>query len=644
MKRKVSFCTILVVLTVGGVPALAMPPDQATDWTSDKEIFVPMRDGVKLSTDVMLPKGVKQPLGTVLVRTPYDKDIIDWGYFGRWFEIFLKQGYALVLQNERGRHFSEGDYKHYLEGAATDGYDTVEWITKQPWSNGKVGTFGCSSSGEQQWPMANSHPPGLAAMLPLASGTAIGSIPGNDTQGAVYRGGVPLVGLWAWWYHDMATRERPLLPANTTQAERIRLRNSFSLMPRTWFYTINDDKIDLTNSKNDAEKLLMQLPSKDILRRLGGAMTPFDDFVTWTPGDPRWNEVPLARSPFSSHTPTLLVDTWHDIGVGEMARLFKHLEDQNTPDQFLIIGAGPHCSMLEGEEGKFERTNKVTGNPLAHLKFGDLDVGDARYRQEDDGYANLFLAWFDHFLRGNDNGVTKMPAVQLFVMGKGWMSANRWPLESTKFTKYYLDSRAAPRSSLTTGLLATSMPQGTKSDTYLYDPARPVPTRGGSCCSDAMAVDQRDVEMRRDVLSYSTPVLDHGITVVGPIQVVLYVSSSAKDTDFVVKLIDVYPDGKTINLADDGFRVRYREGFDKTVLMKPGEVYQIQLTNMVTGNYFPPGHRIQLDVTSSNFPAFERNLNTGGNNYDETTWVTAENGVHHSSDHASYVLLPVVSN
>lgn len=618
----------------------AVSPDRYSSWTSDKDVFVRMRDGVHLDADVMLPKGAKWPLPTVLVRSPYDKDDIELK--NKWYELFLRHGYALVLENERGRYFSEGYYKHYLEGANTDGYDTVKWITHQPWSNGKVGTFGCSSTGEQQWPMINSKPPGLAAALPLGSGTAIGSIPGNDTQGAVYRGGVPLIGLWAWWYHDMATSERLVLPPNTTQAQRIRLRNQFSLMPKSWFYTITSDKIDLTNPRNNADELYMQLPSKDILRRLGGALTPFDDFITWTPGDPRWNDVPLAKAGFSSNTPSILVVTWYDVGAGEMTRMFEDLEAQHTPDQYLIVAAGPHCSMIhEGPEGD------VAGpgiTPLEHLQFGDVDAGDARYQGKNDGYANLFLNWYGHFLRGDDNGVTKMPKVQLFVTGKGWVSGDHWPLEHTRFTKYYLASRRTSDGSEATRTLSTSLPTGLESDTYLYDPARPVPTSGGGCCGSAMAVDQRQVEMRRDVLSYTTPQLKQGVEVVGPIQVVLYVSSSAKDTDFFVKLVDVYPGGKAINLADDAFRVRYRDGFDKKELMTPGKVYRIRLPNMVTGNYFPPGHRIRLDVTSSNFPNFERNLNTGGNNYDETTWVTAENSIHHSATHPSYILLPVFPN
>jgi uncharacterized protein len=621
---RITYLAVLALMFITPVRVPAAPPSgQYTDWTWEKEIFVPMRDGAHLSTDVLLPKGAKGPLATVLVRTPYDKDQIEWALTKHWFTLFLQHGYAFVLQDERGRFFSEGSYKHYLEGAATDGNDTLDWISKQPWSNGKVGTFGCSSSGEQQWPMANSKNPAHAAMLPLASGTAIGSIPGNDTQGAVYHGGIPLIGLWAWWYHDMATTERLVLPPNSTQEQRIRLRNSFSGEPQTWFYNLGPGNVDLTHPKNDPDKLLMQLPSKDVLRRLGGALTPFDEFITWTPGDPRWNDVPLAKAGFSSHTPALHVDTWHDIGVGEMTRLFKYVQDQRTPDQFLIIGSGPHCAFLDGEEG------------LADLKFGDLEVGDARYRNQDNGFGKLFLDWFDHFLKGENNGVTNMPKVQLDVMGKGWIFGDRWPLETTRFTKYYLGGSNS---------LSTSPPTGAESDTYLYDPATPVPTRGGGCCSAAMAVDQRDVEMRRDVMSYTTPLLKEAVTVAGPIEVVLYVSSSAKDTDFVVKLIDVYPDGKAINLANDGFRVRYREGFDRKVLMKPGEVYPIKLTNMVTGNHFPAGHRIRLDVTSSNFPTYERNLNTGGNNYDETSWVTAQNSIHHSSAHPSHVVLPIIPN
>src|SRR3546814_448251 len=229
-------------------------------------------------------------------------------------------------------------------------------------------------------------PPALAAMIPGASGTAIGSIPGNDTQGAVYRGGIPQIGLWAWWYHDMATTERLVLPPNTTQEQRIRIRNSFRLTPQNWFYTAEPFNINLTNEKNDIRKHMMQLPSKDILRSLGGALTPFDDFITWTPGDPRWDKVPLAGKGFSSSTPALHINSWHDIGVGETTRLFRYLQDSKAPNQYLIIGSGPHGAFLRRRG-------------LANLSFGDLQLGDARYNGQDDGFVKLFHAWFDHYLQ-----------------------------------------------------------------------------------------------------------------------------------------------------------------------------------------------------------------------------------------------------
>jgi len=476
--------------------------------------------------------------------------------------------------------------------------------------------------------MANSKHPAHMAMVPGGAGTAIGSIPGNDTQGAVYRGGIPELGPWAWWYHDMGTTERLLLPPNTTQAERIRLRNSFSLMPKSWFYTIEPGRLDLDRPKHDVESLLMQLPSKDVLRRLNGALTPFDEFITWTPGDPRWNDVPLARAGFSSRTPALYLDSWHDDGSGETARMFRYLQDQNTPGQYLVMGSGPHCVFLEKDE------------ELRNLKMGDLELGDVQYRNQKDGYSQLVLNWFDHFLKGERNTIAEMPKVQLHIMGKGWISADRWPLKNTQYVRYYFDRDST--SAGASGLLSTQLPKGTEKDTYLYDPANPVPTRGGGCCSSDMAVDQRPVEVRRDVLSYSTSALSQPLTIVGPIEVTLSVSSSAKDTDFMVKLVDVYPDGKAINLADDGFRVRYRQGYDKKSLMKPNEIYEIHLENMITGAYFPAGHRVRIDVTSSNFPTLERNLNTGGNNFDETAWVVAENSVHHSKAHPSYVLLPIL--
>jgi len=621
MRQTVGPIVVVLLLTCYGS---AFAGDPGFTW--EKEIFVPMRDGVNLSTDVLLPKDADGPFPTVLIRTPYQKDNVHWAFFGPMDETFLRKGYAVVIQNERGRHFSEGEYDTYLAGSRDDGYDTATWIAHQPWSNGKVGTFGCSSSAETQWPMASGNHPGHAAMLPLASGTAIGDVPGNHTKGSIYRGGVRMNGLWVWWYGDMANSERLVLPPDTTREQRIRLRGNFVTQPKPHFYDTWNLSHGLTQLADMAPPL-RHLPSKDIMRALGRPMNPFDDVLTKGPADPYWDSVPLIGAADRPEVPALHIDSWHDVGVSEMIRLYDHLEDFGTPHQHLIIGAGPHCAMLSDEA-------------MADLKFGDLELGDARYPG---GFAELFVDWFDRWLKGDEDAASDLPQVQLFVMNKGWVSGDSWPLEGTRFETYYLHSDGNAGARMESGILSTERPGGrSPADVFVYDPANPVPSRGGGCCDDAMAVDQRDIEVRSDVLVYSTPPLADGLTVVGPISVVLHVSSTARDTDFMVKLVDVHPDGTAINLYDDAFRVRYREGYDREVFMTEGEVYEITLDNFVTANYFAPGHRLRIDVTSSNFPTYERNLNTGGNNYDETDWVTATNTVHHSAVHPSHVVLPIV--
>jgi putative CocE/NonD family hydrolase len=623
------------------------PADKFSGWEVEQEIFVEMRDGVRLSTDVFLPKGATGRLPTVLVRTPYNKGGECPTTSSHGLRVFLRQGYAVVLQDERGRFFSEGDYENYLQGAGADGYDTVEWIVRQPWSNGKVGTIGCSSPAEHQWPLAAGNHPGHAAMIPAASGTAVGDIPGNETRGCFYRGGVPYIGSWAFWYGAHAVGERPVLPRDSSQEQRIRLRASWPLKPGQF----DVFKVDRTGEVPVDPSRFAHLPSREILRELGGVLTPFDKYITWTPTDPGWDEVEHIGAGAEPRVPALHINNWHDMAIVETTRLFKYLQDLATPDHYLIIGAGPHCCVFFEETWSHSSVSDLSAIPrlseseslpfdFADLSFGDLELGDVRYGGVDHGYAKLFLAWFEHWLNGEQNGVTEMPKVQLYVMGQGWITGDQWPLKDTRFTKYYLDGDPIPPSH-ETGVLSISSPNRNGKDSYVYDPAMPVPSRGGGHWW-GVALDQRPVEIRKDVLVYSTPPLEQPVTIAGPIEVVLYISSSAKDTDFMVKLVDVYPDGKAINLCEDAFRVRYREGFDRKLLMEPGEVYKITLPNMVTAIRFPAGHRIRLQVSSSNFPLSERNLNTGGNNFDETTWVVAENSVHDGPEYPSHILLPVL--
>ena len=616
-----------------------MPAEQYKEWTIEKDIFVPMRDGIHLDTDVWLPKGVAGKLPTLLVRTPYEKDKKESQVKLGWAELFVKQGFAIVIQNERGRNFSEGDYQNILQGAGSDGYDTVEWIVKQPWSNGKVGAMGCSSSAEHQPRLAATNPPGLAALLPISAGNGMGDIPGNSTQGGFYRGGVPLLQVWGEWYAHDAPSERLLLPPNSSQAQRMRLRKSYSSMG------------DADTGWSEL-KTLDHLPSRDVIREEGGALTAFDKYINWGPSDPRWHEAGYINAGDKPRVPALFMEGWHDPGVVETTRLFQYLQDQDVPDQYLIIGAGPHCApafewaaqpanLMKMADGAGNAAQKwgvladIADQNPAQLKMGDLDVMDARYNGMDLGYSGLFLDWFAFWLKGEHNNVTQMPKVQLYVLGKGWITGSRWPLTGISYTEYYLG-----RPCDGVGSLSLSQPGEDGESRYIYDPGNPTPSLANDYATPA--TDQRPIESRKDVLVYSTGPLDRPVTIAGPIEVTLYVSSSAKDTDFMVKLTDVYPSGKSVKLTDDAFRLRYREGFDKKVSMQAGQVYKITLTNMAMAIQFAKGHRIRVDVSSSSFPWYERNLNTGGNNYDETSWVVAENSVHYGPRYPSHVVLPVL--
>jgi putative CocE/NonD family hydrolase len=627
--RLVSLAVVLITVTVAEpvrsvscCTAAIDPTVETTDsWTVEREVSVPMRDGVHLSTTIIRPKGMSKKLPSILLRTPYDDTS---KLFPAAFGLgnYVKNGYAVVLQDTRGRGFSEGYYDDYMQGATTDGYDTIDWVVNQPWSNGKVGSIGCSVSGDDELLMAAGSHPGHAAMIPAAT-SAIHQLPGDETQGAFYRGGVPAIGVWAGWYSFAAPGERLLVPPNSTQDERVRLRNSYSV--QTFW-----QKLYAPRDLSDPSRLsiLMHLPSKDILRAMDVALTPFDKYITWTPEDQRWNKIELFGGAANPRVPALHMSSWHDPWVGETTRLFRYLQDRGTSNQYLIIGAGPHCSYF-------------SNNNASDMKFGDLEVGDARYRGDDEGYSRLFMDWFDFWLKGQQNHVTSMPKVQLYVMGLGWISSDQWPLKEARSTNYYLHAASSSADlNETGGALSASEPEGDSQDTYLYDPASPTPSRGGDMEEKDAARDQRPIEVRKDVLLYSTPPLRHPLTVAGSIQVVLYVSSTAKDTDFMAKLVDVYPDGKAINLTDTAFRARYREGFDKKVLMERGKVYKITLSNMLTAVRFPVGHRIRVDISSSNFPEYERNLNTGGNNYDEKVGVVAENSIHTGSHYPSHIVLP----
>jgi len=590
----------------------------------DQKVMMPMRDGIRLATDVYRPKtNTKVPI--IFSRTPYNFN--SWGdgeqrtgTARRAYEA-VKRGYAYVVQNERGRYYSEGQWD-ILGVPLTDGYDAFTWMKNQSWSNGKIGTLGCSSTAEWQMAVAALDHPSHAAMVPQAYGAGVGRIGDINEQGNWYRGGVEQMLFFSWLYGVEHDKFKPRIPAGATQEDLIRISRFYDLAPE--------------NPRVDMGEAMKHLPIQDILKNINGKHEVFDKMVRRKPNHPDWFKGGIYHDNMEIGVPSFWFASWYDVSITPNLALFNHVrnnaEDQEIRDnQYLVIAPTLHC-----------RYTRATENTIV----GERSVGDARLNYDEQIYA-----WFDLWLKGEQNDFKeKTPRVQYYTMGiNKWQSAETWPPEEAKLTTYYLNSGGKSNSFFGDGKLTTTKAKKDNPDSFTYDPMKPVPSYGGNvCCTggalDGGAFDQQQMETRNDILVYTTDVLKEGVEVSGFIESTLFVSSDAKDTDFTIKLLDVYPDGKAYNLDETIQRVRYREGYDKEVFMEDGKVYKVDLTPMSTSNYFKKGHRIRIEISSSNFPRFARNLNTGGNNFDEKESVVAHNKVHHSSKYTSQIRIPIVSN
>ena len=581
-----------------------------------KSRMIPMRDNIRLSTDLYVPKNKEGKLPVILIRTPYNKNTFRNKEKKHIAHFFSSQGYIVAVQDCRGKFESEGIYSPPAGNEANDGYDTVDWLTKQDWSNGKVGTFGCSYPGETQMVQAPLMHPGLAAMIPQAAGGVVGAANGRYNYWAGFKGGVLDHAASISWYFRAAHKYSYKPPPGLTDTEILNIREFF-----------NPAVTKLPDI--DLEQLNWYLPLIDVMNEAGAPPNDWVDLITKDFGDSWWHDVMgFYNGNEKFNTPAIHMSSWYDFSVEETLFASNYFRENAvsksaTENQFVIIAPTGHCDF----DGADENT-----------QVGELYIGDARF-----DYLGKYLKWFDYWLKAQENSVTDMPKVQYYTMGKNqWQSADAWPLPETKFAKYYLHSNGSANSRYGNGRLSLKLPKNELPDIYIYDPGNPVPTLGGSRSEPPGAFDQATVEIRNDVLVYSTPILKKGIEITGPITLIIYVSSSAKDTDFTAKLVDVYPDGKAYNIQDTIFRSRYRDGFTKKVWMKEDEVYKIQLNLNAASNYFASGHIIRLQVSSSNFPMYERNLNTGGNNYDETEWIVAENTIHHSKEYPSHIILPII--
>jgi len=565
---------------------------------------VPMRDGVELSANIILPADkAQQKLPVILIRSPYRPAAeVSEPLASTLLPHLVRNGYAVVIVNDRGTQWSEGSYQ-WLKGANQDGSDILDWITRQAWSNGKVGTFGCSSSGESQPPLATLNHPAHKAMVEMAGATAAGTIPGYRDQGIFYHGGVPDLA-WTGWYHRFGLKERPLLPAGAGQDTRVRIASSFSPEPAYG----DGDFLSLAN----------HLPSADILRASGVPMTEWDRLIQLTPASAEWKQYDFVRDGDKTSVPGLHIDSWYDeIEAYPTVKMFQYLSG-NSPNQHLVMGPTAHCKM---------------GTETPETSVGDRTVGDGRF-----DYVTLVSRWFDRWLKG-DQSVPELPAVQYYVLNSSeWKTADAWPPPGSRPVRLFLSSGGHANGASGDGrLLARQTVPGASSDELIDDPMHPVPSLGGSCCSDQVAREQSGIEARQDVLVYSSDVFTQTTRIVGDVTVNLYVSSSAPDTDVMVKLLDVDAQGRAYNLSDSALRMRYRNGAAIAPPLQLGKVYPVKITGMVTASDFLPGHRLRIEVASTNFPNYERNLNSGGSNRDETVAHTARTRILHDARNASFV-------
>jgi putative CocE/NonD family hydrolase len=588
----------------------------------DQKVMMPMRDGIRLATDIYRPKGNgKHPI--VFSRTPYNFNTwVDGKMTTRALEDAyqaVSRGYVYVVQNERGRFFSEGEWD-ILGTPITDGYDALDWMSKQAWSNGKVGLIGCSSTAEWQMAVASQNHPALAAMVAQGFGAGVGRVGKFMEQGNWYRGGAQQMLFTSWLYGTQHDKMAPKLPVGVEQKDLQRIQKFYDMGPEM-------PRIDWAQG-------LRHLPVQDIIKNAQGADGIYEKMIVRKPNDPAWFNGGLYHDNMPMEVPAYWFVSWYDVSSAPNIALFNHVRNAAksksvADNQYLIIAPVLHCSY-----------KRATENTIV----GERSVGDARLN-----YDDLTWGWFDMLLKGQQNDFkATQPRVRYYTMGANkWQQAESFPLPNTEVKNFFLSSAGKANSRNGDGALVVLPPAKDNPDAFTYDPMNPVGSYGGNVCCTGNAVqggsfDQSQMELRNDILVYTSDALAEGIEITGFIESTLFVSSTGPDTDVTIKLIDVYPDGKAYNLDETIQRLRYREGYDKEVFMENNKVYKVDLTPMVTSNYFAPGHKIRIEVSSSNFPRFERNMNTGGNNYDESRGIVVENKIHHSKQYPSVIKLPII--
>lgn len=572
----------LTVLTPAGVRAA-----DSYEVTIERGVPIKMRDGVTLRADICRPKAEgKFPL--LLTRTPYDKN--------RTVDFCLKaaaRGYVVVAQDVRGRYASEGDW-YPFKYESQDGYDTVEWAAALPYSNGKVGMFGGSYVGATQYLAAIAKPPHLAGICPDVTAS-------NYHDGWAYQGGA-----FEQWFDESWT---------TGLAENTISRRE----------ELDSDVVRWTPTLPLLSYPVFETPSAT------GLAPYFTDWLAHPNYDDYWKQWSIEDHYAQIQVPVFSMGAWYDIFLGGTLRNYARLKNEAGTEaarrgQRLMIYVGGHAG------GSTEK------------KVGAVDFGDKLPFDLEE----VTLRWYDSLLKGIVNGLDHEKSVKIFVMGKNnWREEDDWPLERAKATRYYLRSTTPANGLQGAGTLLPAAPAEEKPDQYVYDPNDAVPTIGGPLCCQPLPTgvgpqDQRSAEARGDVLVFSSPAFTQNTEVTGPISLDLYVSSSAVDTDFTGKVVDVWPNGFAQNLTEGILRLRYRNSPERPELGNPGEIYHITVDLWATSNVFLPGHKLRLEVSSSNFPRFDRNLNTGKDQARETHMIKATNVIYHDKSRPSALVLPIL--
>ncbi len=570
-------CFVDLDQSIGGSTRQAPTPRQGV--TTLHNVMVPMRDGVRLSTDVYLP-AAEGRFPVVLERDPYGNG--SQGGYPKKGRLWASRGYVYLHQDVRGRFDSEGEWYAFANEGG-DGHDSVEWAGRQPWSNGRVALVGGSYGAFAQWQAAALGSPYLKAIVPMFSPLSI--------------------------YSDMH-------PGGAFELTRI-----------AWALGMNGR----TGQAFDYDwNQLPHLPLRTLDGAFGHRIPLWRDWMDHPSYDGYWQRLDLERKLEVVDVPALHIGGWFDTFLRSTLSAYTGMvarapSEATRRNQRFLVGPWPH-----------------TANP--GQRTGDLDFGPQAVIDID----RLQLRWLDYWLKGVDDGLLSEPPVRFFAMGRNeWRTEDRWPPAWMRPVKYYLHSGGRANSLSGDGTLSTTPADREASDRFVYSPANPVRTKGGSLPGATPGLkpgpfDQRDVEEREDVLVYTSEPVTTELEVTGPLSVSLYASSSAKDTDFTAKLLDVHPDGRAYNLADGIVRARYRESKETPMLIEPGRIYVYTIDLVATSNVFLKGHRIRLEISSSNFPRFDRNPNTGQPFGQDAQLTAATQTIYHDRARPSHVVLPVV--